>query len=250
MIPAATVRSPEAVVSATRYDRVFYGSMGVLLALIVVAGFAPTFYLRSLFGAPPTASGLTVLTPTIQLHGAIFTAWMTLFIVQTSLIASRRVAVHRRLGVAGVVLAAAMIVVGYMTAIAAARRGAAPPGIESLPFLVVPLGDLVLFAIFITGAVLRRRDKETHKRLMLLAYISLVAAGVARLPGLLQYGPLMFFGLAYALSLLGVAYDLWSRGRVHRVYYWGIPLLLISVPARLMLSGTAAWISFARYLTS
>ena len=249
MIPAATLPRPATVPAATRYDRLFYGGMGVLLAAVAVAGFAPTFYLRSWFGAPPTVAGSTELTPLAQIHGAVFTAWMVLFIVQTSLIASRRVAVHRRLGFAGVGLAALMIVVGAMTAIAAARRGAAPPGTEPLPFLVVPLFDLVLFAIFVTAAVVRRRDKETHKRLMLLAYVSIIAAGVARLPGVLPYGPFAFFGIAYAFALLGVAYDQWSRGRIHRVYYWGIPLLLIAVPGRLMLSTTAAWRSFAEFLT-
>jgi hypothetical protein len=147
------------------------------------------------------------------------------------------------------VLAVLMIVVGAMTAIAAARRGAAPPGAEPLSFLVVPLIDLLLFAIFVAAAVLRRRDKETHKRLMLLAYVSNIAAGVARLPGVLPYGPFVFFGIAYALALIGVVYDQWSRGRIHPVYYWGIPLLLISVPGRLMLSTTAVWRSFAEFVT-
>ena len=249
MMPAATLGRPEAALAAHRYDRVFYGGMGVLLAAIAVAGFAPTFYLRGWFGAPPTVAGATELTPLALIHGGIFTAWMVLFIVQTSLIASRRIKVHRRLGVAGAVLAAIMIVAGYMTAIGAARRGASPPGVEPLPFLVVPLFDLVLFALFVTAAILRRRDKESHKRLMLLAYISIIAAGVARLPGVLPYGPFMFFGIAYALALVGVAYDLWSRGRIHRVYYWAVPLLVISVPGRLMLSSTGAWHSFAEFLT-
>lgn len=249
MIPAANVPASPAIRSVAAYDRVFYGSMGVLLAAIAVIGFAPTFYLRSWFGAPPTVAGATELTALARIHGAIFTAWMALFIAQTTLIASRRVAVHRRLGVAGAVLAAIMIVVGYMTAIGAARRGAAPPGAEPLSFLVVPLFDLVLFGVFVTAAVLRRRDKEAHKRLMLLAYISIIAAGAARLPGVLPYGPFVFFGIAYVFALIGAAYDQWSRGRIHRVYYWGIPLLIILVPGRLMLSTTSAWRSFAEFLT-
>src|SRR5687768_9567492 len=223
--------------------------MGVLLTAIAVAGFAPTFYLRSWFGAPPTVSGATELTTMAQIHGAVFTAWMVLFMVQTTLIASRRVAVHRRLGIAGAVLAALMLIVGWMTATGAGRRGAAPPGVDSLTFMVVPITDLVLFAIFIVTALIRRRDKEAHKRLMLLAYISIIAAGVARLPGILPYGPFVFFGIGYGLSLLGLAYDQWSRGRIHRVYYWGIPLLILSVPGRLMLSSTPAWRSFAEFVT-
>ena len=249
MIPAATLGRPDAVHAATRYDRIFYGGMGVVLAAIAVAGFAPTFYLRSWFGTTTSVTGATGLTPLAQIHGAVFTAWMMLFIVQTSLIASRRVQVHRRLGIAGAVLAAMMIAVGWMTATAAAARGATVPGAEALTFLVVPIVDLVLFATFIIAALVRRRDREAHKRLMLLAYISIIAAGVARLPGMLPYGPLVFFGIAYGLSFLGLAYDQWSRGKIHRVYYWGIPLLILSVPGRLMLSTTPAWRSFAEFVT-
>ena len=249
MMPAATVGRPESVHAATRYDRLFYGGMGVLLAAIAFAGFAPTFYLRSWFGAPPTVSGTTELSTMAQIHGAVFTAWMVLFIVQTSLIAARRVKMHRRLGIAGAVLGAMMVVAGWFTATAAAGRGAAPPGVDSLQFLAVPLFDLVLFSIFVITALVQRRDKETHKRLMLLAYISIIAAGVARLPGMLQYGPLAFFGIGYGVALLGLAYDQWSRGRIHRVYYWGIPLLILSVPGRLMLSSTPAWRSFAELVT-
>ncbi len=114
---------------------------------------------------------------------------MLLFIVQTALVAGRRVAVHRRLGVAGAVLAAAMIVAGTFTAIATAARGSAPAGVDPLAFLVIPVFDMILFAIFVTAALALRRDKEAHKRLMLLAYISIIVAAVARLPGVLRGGP-------------------------------------------------------------
>jgi hypothetical protein len=172
-----------------------------------------------------------------------------LFIVQTALVASRRVAVHRRLGVVGAALAAAMVVVGTLTALQAARRGSAPPGVDALAFLIVPLFDMVLFSGFITAALVLRRDKETHKRLMLLAYVSIIAAAVARLPGLLPLGPLAFFGLAFVFVAVAAVYDLVSRRRVHRVYLWGGALFVISVPLRLALSGTPAWRALAELLT-
>ncbi|HUF41178.1 MAG TPA: hypothetical protein VMR20_04430, partial [Verrucomicrobiae bacterium] len=81
----------------------------------------------------------------------------------------------------------------------------------------------VLFATFVTAALALRRDKEAHKRLMLLAYISIVvAAGI---------------------------YDFLSRGRVHKVYLWGGALILVSVPLRLVISGTDAWRALAELLT-
>jgi len=249
MIPAATVGPRETVRTATQYDRVFFGGMAILLAAMALVGFGPTFYFRWLFGAPPTISGTTTLSPLTQLHGALFTTWMVLFIVQTSLIATRRVALHRRLGVAGAVLAGVMVVVGLSTAVASARRGNAPPGIDALTFLAIPTMDMVLFAGFVTAAVLTRREKDAHKRLMLLAYISIIAAAVARMPGVFPYGPLAFFGIGYGAALLGVAYDYWSRGRVSRVYIWGIAVLVLSVPLRLALSSTSAWHSFAEFIT-
>ena len=249
MIPTAAVPVTVGARAENTYDRAFYGGMGVLLAALTLVGFGPTFYFRWWFGPTPSVTGATTLAPLTYFHGALFSAWVVLFVVQTSLIAARRVALHRRLGIAGAVLAGLMVVVGLSTAFAAARRGSAPPGVDALTFLVVPVFDMILFAAFVTAAVVRRRDKEAHKRLMLLAYLSIIPASTARLPGLLPYGPLLFFGLAYGQSFLGAGYDYWSRGRVSRVYMWGIPILLLSVPFRLALSTTGAWRSFAQFVT-
>jgi hypothetical protein len=142
-----------------------------------------------------------------------------------------------------------MVVAGTLIAIGTAARGSAPPGVDPLAFLAIPLFDMILFSGFVTVALLRRRDKETHKRLMLLAYITLIVAAVARLPGILPLGPPAFFGLGYAFALLAVAYDLVTRRRVHKAYAWGVPLMVASVPVRLLVSGTAPWRELAQFLT-
>jgi hypothetical protein len=172
-----------------------------------------------------------------------------LFIVQTALVAARRVAVHRRLGAAVAALAVVMIVVGTGTAIDLARHGGAPPGVPPLAFLVVPLGDMTVFAVLIAAALALRRNKEAHKRLMLLAYTSILVAAVARFPGLLAGGPLWFFGLTFLTVLaLVITYDLVTRRRVHPAYIWGGALLLVSVPVRLAISTTQAWHRLAEKL--
>jgi hypothetical protein len=229
------------------YDRVFYTGLASAMALTVVAGFGGSYYFRLLSGTPATLTGRS-LTPTLQMHAALFTAWVVLFVVQTGLIAAHRQRVHRRLGYASIALAVAMIIVGFRTATEAAAHGAAPPGVDALTFLVVPVFDLILFTGFVSAALLKRRDKEAHKRLMLLAYVSIITAAVARLPGLLPLGPLVFFGLSFLFAIAGIVYDRLSRGRIHRVYKWGAPIVALSVPLRLALSGTAAWQSFARWL--
>jgi hypothetical protein len=230
-------------------DRRFYSGMAIAMAVVVFVGFGPTFYLRPFVPDRPTVSGATDLSALAMLHGLLFSAWVVLFIVQTALVAGHRVSLHRRLGVAGAGLAAAMVLVGISTAIASAARGGAPPGVDPLTFLAVPLFDMVVFPIFVIAALLKRRDREAHKRLMLLAYITIIVAAVARWPGVLPYGPFVFFGLGFVFLLLGIVYDLVTRRRVHPVYMWGGALLVASVPVRLAISGTEAWRVFAEFVT-
>ena len=242
-VPRAPVRNPAA------YDRLFYGSMAVILALVVFAGFGPTYYFRFVSGGPLVTLSGGPFSALHHLHGALFTAWVILFIAQTALVATRRVAVHRRLGIAGGVLAAAMIGVGTATAIATARRGGSAPGIPPLTFLAIPFFDMVVFAALVGAALLWRKHKETHKRLMLLAYISIVTAAIARIGGIATMGPPVFFGLMLLFVVCGVGYDLATRRRVHRAYLWGGAFIAASVPVRLAISGTAAWQAFATFLT-
>ncbi len=248
MTTAPTPAHTQHPIAPGAYDRVFYSGIAIVMAIVVFVGFAPTFYLRSAFGAPVTVSGATSLSALAKLHGAVFTGWVLLFILQTALVARHRVAVHRRMGVAGGVLALLMVGVGTITATRAAARGSAPPGADPLGFLIIPLTDMVLFAGFVGAALALRRNKETHKRLMLMAYISIIVAAVARLPGVIVYGPLMFFALTFLFVIAAILYDLWSRRRVHPAYLWGGALFAVSVPLRLMISETAAWRAFAEFL--
>jgi hypothetical protein len=232
---------------AGRYDRVFYSGIAIAMALTVFVGFGPTYYFGA-FGAGPrplaTISG-GPMTLLVHAHGALFTSWVLLFLVQTTLVAQHQVAVHRRLGIAGGILAGAMIVVGTLTALKTAARGASPAAPDPLSFLIIPLTDMILFGSFVTAALRLRKNREAHKRLMLLAYISIIVAAVARVPGILPLGPPAFFGLGFSFLLAGVIYDLLTRRRVHPVYIWGGAALIASVPLRLVISSTGAWQSFA-----
>jgi hypothetical protein len=229
------------------HDRVFYGGIAVALALTVFVGFGPTYYFRLISRAPPSTLTGGPVTPLVHVHAALFSMWVVLFVAQTTLVARRRIAVHRRLGMAGGVLAVLMVVVGTVTAVSKAARGEAPGGADPLQFLMIPLSDMVCFGGFVASAMLWRANKEAHKRLMLLGYVCIVVAAVARLPGVLPLGPTVFFGLAFLFILAGAIYDWASRGRVHPVYVWGGTLLAISVPLRLAVSRTEAWRLFARW---
>jgi hypothetical protein len=215
------------------------------MAVTVFAGFGPSYYSGAFRSGPLSTISGGPITLLVHAHGLLFTAWVLLFVVQTALVAQHKVAVHRRLGIGGGVLAALMVVAGTLTALKTAARGAAPTSPDPLSFLVIPLTDMVLFSSFVIAALRQRKNREAHKRLMLLAYVSIIVAAVARLPGLLTLGPPAFFGLGLSFMVAGVVYDVVTRGRVHPVYIWGGSALVLSVPLRLALANTAAWQAFA-----
>jgi hypothetical protein len=249
MSATVTARPPSAPATIVARDRLFYSGMAIAMAVTVFAGFLPTYYLRLLGDGPTTTINGLAFTPMVRLHAVIFSGWVLLFVAQTTFIASHRVKLHQRAGIAGGVFAAAMVVVGMATATEATARGSAPPGIDPLSFFAIPFFDMTLFAVFITTALWNRRIKDAHKRLMLLAYISTLTAAVARLPGVLPLGPFGFYGLTFVFLVVAIAYDYLSRRHVHRVYIWGGALLVMSVPGRLVLSETAGWKAFAAFVT-
>lgn len=225
-------------------ERLFYTGMAVAFAIIVFAGFSRTYYLRPYF------TGATPLMPLLHLHGIVFTSWLLLYLTQTFLVAAHRINVHRRLGIGGAVIAVLMILVGSTTAIIRAGQGAAPPGIPALAFLTIPLGDMVVFSCLVGAGFYFRRRPDVHKRLMLLATISILDAAIARLPfAFLRAGPVAFFGLEDILIVVCLLYDFIARGRIHRVTAWGGLLIIASQPLRLMIGGTHAWLAFADWLT-
>ena len=229
-------------------DRSLYLTAAVLFALIVAVGFARTYYLKSLYASPPLASLL------VHVHGIAMSAWVVLFATQVFLIRSHKVELHRKVGVAGVGLACVVVVVGFFTAISAARNGSPsfPPNVIPLAFLAVPMFDLLMMVVLFGGAIWFRRRPAYHKRLMLLAAINLLPPALARFPfpHLVALGPLFFFGVPTFLTLIALGYDTRRNGRLNGVFALGAFLLIASYPVRLVVSGTDAWMRFATWLTN
>jgi hypothetical protein len=224
-----------------RIDRLFYIGMAFAIVVVVLVGFAPTYYLRSHFQTTP-------LPLYLHVHGFAFTAWIVLFAAQTMLVAARRVDVHRRLGWAGAALAVLMVVAAITAAILSGRRDfAAGREDEALTFLTTPFLAMVVFTILVGTAVYYRRRSETHKRLMVLATISILDAAVARWPfELVETSAWAFYVLTDLLIVVAVLCDLASRRRVHPVYMWGGPLILAGQSLRTVLGQTGAWHIVAR----
>jgi hypothetical protein len=240
--------SPRAIAqSETGY---FYFYMSLACMAVAFLGFAPTYWL-------PLAKHSFSASPVVHFHGLLFFAWSLYFVFQSWLAASGRVARHRTIGMIGVSLATAMTIFGFLVAVNAMKRAAAAGLTEDgIAFAIVPLSGILFFAVVFTLAIAAIRKPETHKRLMLLAGISLLDAAVARwfLTFLAPPGPLgpppvpvtippAF--VAYLLLVAAMVFDWRTRGRPHPVYvYGGIALIAVKL-LNWPISVSPFWHSFA-----
>jgi hypothetical protein len=225
-------------------ERRFYEIMAVACLAAVVLGFARSFLLRPWFPDHPVPPEAFFL-----FHGSAFFAWFVILAIQPTLIAAGRTDLHRVLGGIGAGLVAVMVVLGVTGALMAAGRPTGFVGVDLPPlqFLAIPLFDMIVFPALVAVAIARRRDRQSHKRLMLLASISILSAAVARWPPLTTAGPLAFFGVTDLFIVPLVIWDVTTRGRLHPATLWGGLLIVVSQPLRVVVSGTDFWLTCAAW---
>ena len=241
----ATIAHPGARI---RSDRLFYTSMGLAIAATTFWGFAASFYLSYWLDEP---AGTPDWSPLLYLHGAVFTGWMGLMVAQPMLIASRNVRLHRRLGYVGAGVAAAMVVVGNVTAVAAMHGGFKGLG-DPMVFYAVPFFAINSFAVAVFLAVLWRNRAEAHKRLILLANVGILGAAIARipLPPLQAGAPFTSIFLPNLITVAGMVYDWRTRGRIHPVWIRGGAAMLASQIVMMAVMGTGWWHAFAEAMAA
>lgn len=239
-------RAPRA--RALHSERLFYFGMATAILVTIFAGFAPSFYLR---GVLTPYAPIRAMSPLVLLHGLLFTGWVMLFAVQAGLISAGRVDLHRKLGVLGFFMVAAMIVVGTLAALHGVARHSGPPDVAPLVWLAVPLVDVPVFGGLIGAALYNRRRPQTHKRLMLIATIGMLMPATGRLPWPASVPFPVIILLTYGLFLTPlVLWDVASTGRVQRATIGGSAYLLGSWALRLGVWQTAAWLAFAGWAAS
>jgi hypothetical protein len=240
-------RASGAVASSARY---FYFNMALACAAVAFLGFAPSYFV-------PLASGKFSAPAIIHLHGMVFFAWSIFFVFQAWLASSGQVMRHRSVGLIGVSLATAMTIFGVLAAIASMKRAAAIGQADAgIAFSIVPLTGIAAFAVIFALGVAAVRNPEAHKRLMLLAGISVLDAAVARwfLTFLAPPGPagpppvavtIPPAFVAYLLLVVAMVHDWRTRGRPHPVYVIGGIALIAVKLLNLPISETQAWHAFA-----
>ena len=215
-------------------DKYFYFAMSLLAVALVLAGFGRTVNGNLLHADLPRPGILWV-------HAAAFSTWVLFFVLQSALVRTHNVRVHRSLGWFGAALGTFMVPLGLTTAVIMARfKFHQLHQADAALFLSVPFLDITCFATFFTLAVYWRKKPELHRRFIFLATSVLLAAAVGRLP-YLDHSSFFYAGVD-AVILLGVVRDLLVNRRVHLIYRIALPaLILMQTCAAYLAFGAPAW---------
>jgi hypothetical protein len=220
-------------------DKYFYFAMSLFIAGLVVAGFSRTVDHNLIHAAPARPLLLWI-------HGAAFSSWVLFYILQSALVRTHNVKVHRTVGWFGVALGACMVPLGFTIAVIMARFDTNvlhQPGGEA--FLIIPFYDMVAFGILLSLAILWRAKPELHRRLLFIATCGLLDAAVGRFDYIFDHG--YFFPCLDAVILLGVVRDLLVNRRIHKVYLVTLPILAVvqTIVTQTWLRSSPWWMNIA-----
>jgi len=239
-------------------SQAFYLYFAIALAAIAFGGFATTYFY-------PLARGRFDGPAILHVHGTLFFAWTLLFIAQARL-ASTSIRAHRALGLAGISLATAMVVVSFVVIVsgldAAQKIGTSA---TARPLSIVPVTAISTFCAFFVLALANRRRTELHQRYMAMATLALLPPALARVlfvlfappgsgarPSFVAAVPDLTVALRITMApallidlliLVPIVFDWRTRGRPHPIYVGGGAALVLLHVARPFVARTAAWLS-------
>lgn len=182
--------------------------------MIVLASFPLTYYL-------PVLKSSRQFHALHHIHGIAFFAWIGLYVLQTQLVASRKVARHREIGLLGFLLTGAVILLGYWMTQRAAEIRLANGVSRPYEFSWYNLSDIGLFAGFMLGAVLLvTRHTDWHRRLVYVAALCLMAPAATRWTLKLPYlDPVALdvavYAIVYPFLIALALYDRRTLGKMH-----------------------------------
>lgn len=234
-------------------DRRFFFKMSLACLAVALIGFAPTYW-------RPVVTGASQEAFIVHLHATLFFGWTGFLVLQSYWVASGRILRHRDWGLAGIALASTMVCVGVLMTIHSLRVNIAlgvPDAIR--PFSIVSFSAIMFFAVLFAIAIANVRNADLHKRLILIATISMLQAAVARWfriflapPDAIGPPPVAASipaGLVVDLLVIaGMIYDKRTRGKVHPAYWIAGAAMLAVQVLRVPLSQTEAWLAFADWL--
>lgn len=203
-------------------DERFFLGAAIAMTAVIVAGFSTQLAMgRSTFYSPPL----------VHAHAIMFMGWVTIYLLQNILVATGRMALHRRLGWVAAGWIVPMIILGFAVTIAMVRRGQVPFFFQPLHFLIFDPLSLLAFAGLTGSAILLRNRTEWHRRLHLCGMAMLMGPGFGRMlpmPLLAPWAWEITFACGLVFPIAGVVSDLRRSRHVHPAWRWGILSMLVA----------------------
>jgi hypothetical protein len=164
-----------------------------------------------------------------MMHGVVMTGWLVLVMTQALLIRNRKFKLHRVIGWGSTVLFAVMIVTSwYMVALMLSGKTGLPFAFAK-PFAYSDLVTLPLLIILYSAAILLRKDRHVHSRLVTTTVLVAFVPAVARVFNLIWTGPVgLLFAMhptyIFVLAILGIAiFADWRNKRLR----WPLPFAFV-----------------------
>ena len=244
-------------------DRWIFVFMAAWFIAIVLTGFIPDSMMKVEMvraGARPP------FPPVLHVHAVLMGSFLLLLLTQTWLMATGRRALHMRLGIAGVILAVALVTVGFVLAPTMyyetwnALQSAPPDAQAKLQEILAIKEDIlllqmrigILFPLFLAiGIRARNGNAGLHKRMMILATVMALPAGIDRiswLPTTLPTSPLSVDLYTIAAISPMLVWDVIRNHGLHRAYWiWFAVTVPVAVVVNLLWD-SPAWHATARQI--
>ncbi|HEY8519846.1 MAG TPA: hypothetical protein VIN61_07190 [Gammaproteobacteria bacterium] len=238
----ATSVTAQPATAARTFSGSFYFWMVLLMAFFVFGGFGMTYWYPLAAGTFPPAP------PVVHLHGATYFSWMVLLVAQATLVNVRNVSLHRSLGLFGIALATAVIIMGALITILGASRasGGAAHGIY------LGIAAVTGFGLLFTLAIRNARRPDVHRRLILFAMLPLLPPGIHRLymvPLGLQTFPVVAMYLTLDAMALAIIVHEWRRhGTIGRHTWIGAGWILLQQAVHWAIIDTAFFAGVVEWL--
>lgn len=203
-----------------RGERFFFFYSLVLFGIVAV--FFPLHALVNAEYLPP-------IRPLLHVHAVLTGSWFALIVVQNGLIGQGRVALHKTLGAASLVLVALMLPAGIWVSYEnMLRTGAAQ----------IFYGNCVNAAFFMAYYLMALNWRQTaalHKRFMMLASLSIMFPALARVGYVFDLNPFAVLPMWLVLLFALPAYDLIRERKIKAATLTGLGLTLVYIGILLMI---------------
>jgi hypothetical protein len=235
--------------TTSRKHRRFYVALAWAGALIAAAGFSRRYLL-------PVAAGSFHASAIVHVHGTVTFTWVAFLILQTTLVATGRVALHRSLGMAGIALGTLLVFTASEVAILQLARELKEGGPSAREFVATLLSLPLLVTGLLGFGIASVTRPEIHKRLMMLASFVVLTPALARIiqlmaPSLSRLARNDLAGLASdALVLIALGYDAKTRGKPHPAYLIGGACILLVQIGAFSMRSTKEWLAFTSWLST